>query len=387
MGLNTLLSFTVFIIGCVLIAIILINHTQKAARLLCLSLFSLTYSIFLIFWFDSKYILHTPHLYRTGGIAGYLTVPSMYLYIIFMLYETRKLQWRDAIHLIPALIYILDYSLFFMMGAEEKRNVISDLYNHRQNVLFFQEGWLVPKNIHNVARNGIALIYFFFLARLLFNPKYYKTFHIERRTQDWLRISTFMYFLLTLSGIMTLTMLPSPGAWPFTVLTILAIFLVMSLILFLEPHILYGEDQLRLEPDHDKNKPQHFPPQAMEHTGTRLRNFIRNRRYLQKNIKLDEVANDLGVKPYMLSAYINQEYEMHFNDLINQYRIQYIKEGIINEEWKDLTLEAIAEKAGFNNRNTFLSAFKKSTGMTPTSFMRMHRGDHLKKTENEEEGS
>jgi AraC-like DNA-binding protein len=284
-------------------------------------------------------------------------------------------------------MYIVDYTPFFLLGAEEKKDVIRDLYAHRQNVLLFREGWLVPSNIHNVARNGIALIYFFFLARLLFNSKYYKAFLIERRTLDWLRISTFMFFLLTLTGIMTLTMLPSPGAWPFTVLTILGIFLVISLILFLEPHILYGEEQLEFEPNHDKNKHQQFSLQAMEHTGVRLRNFIRNRGYLQKNIKLDEVANDLGVKPYMLSAYINQEYQMHFNDLINQYRIQYIKEGIINEQWKDLTLEAIAEKAGFNNRNTFLSAFKKSTGMTPTSFMRMHRGNHLKKPESEEEGS
>ena len=387
MGLNTLLSFTVFVIGCVLIAIILINHTQTAARLLCLSLFALTYSIFLIFWFDSQYILHTPFLFRTGGIAGYLIVPSFYLYVICMLHDRRKLKWWDAIHLLPALFYIVDYTPFWLSGSENKRAVLLDLFQHQQNVLLFREGWLVPSGIHNVARNGISLIYFFFIGRLLFNPVYYQTFHVERKVLDWLRISATMYFLLTVAGIMTITILPSPNAWPFTVLTILAIFLVMSLILFLEPNILYGEEQLKLELNHDKNKPPNFAPHLMEQTGTRLRNFIRSQHYLNKNLKLDEVAHELGVKPYVLSAFINQEYQMHFNDLINHYRIQHIKEGIMNNEWKDLTLEAIAEKAGFSNRNTFLSAFKKSTGMTPTSFMRMHRGDHFKKPQSEEEGN
>ena len=105
MEFNTLLSFTVSIIGLVLVAIILINHTQPAARLLCVSLFSLTYLILLIFLIDSHYILYMPYLYRTGGLATCFTVPAMYLYIIFMLYDKTHLRWRDAIHLLPALIY------------------------------------------------------------------------------------------------------------------------------------------------------------------------------------------------------------------------------------------------------------------------------------------
>ena len=387
MGLNTLLSFTVFIIGCVLVAIVLINHTTTAARLLCLSLFSLTYSIFLIFLFDSQYIIHMPYLYRTGGLAGYLITPSLYLYIIFMLYDRHKLKWRDAIHLVPALIYLIDYTPFFFLSNDEKRTVLYQLFYQRQNVLLFSEGWLVPSNMHNFARNGISLVYFFFLAKLLFQPKYFKSFRIDRRELDWLRVNSTMYFLLTIAGIMTLSILPAPAAWPFTVLTILAIFLVMSLILFLEPNILYGQEQFRNgAANPDKSKPAQFAPLALEQTGTRLRAFIRNRQYLHKNIKLEEVANELGVKPYVLSAYINQEYQMHFNDLINHYRIQFIKEGISNNEWKDLTLEAIAEQAGFSNRNTFLSAFKKSTGMTPTSFVRMHRGEQVRKPSEDQEG-
>ena len=64
---------------------------------------------------------------------------------------------------------------------------------------------------------------------------------------------------------------------------------------------------------------------------------------------------------------------MHFNDVINLHRIKYIEEGLTNKEWETLTLEAIAGKAGFNNRITFLSAFKKFTGITPTQYIKKLR--------------
>jgi AraC-like DNA-binding protein len=96
---------------------------------------------------------------------------------------------------------------------------------------------------------------------------------------------------------------------------------------------------------------------------------MESQNFLRKNIKLGEVASDLKVQPYILSAYINPMYQMRFNDLINWWRIQYVKEGLEKGEWNMLTLEAIADEAGFSNRTTFLNAFKKFTGMTPTAFL------------------
>jgi len=43
---------------------------------------------------------------------------------------------------------------------------------------------------------------------------------------------------------------------------------------------------------------------------------------------------------------------------------------IINGEWKQKTLEAIASEAGFNNRNTFTAAFKKETGKSPSEYLK-----------------
>ena len=61
---------------------------------------------------------------------------------------------------------------------------------------------------------------------------------------------------------------------------------------------------------------------------------------------------------------------MHFNDVINSHRVKYISEGLTNEQWDALTLEAVGEIAGFNNRITFLNAFKKFTGVTPSQYVK-----------------
>jgi AraC-like DNA-binding protein len=94
------------------------------------------------------------------------------------------------------------------------------------------------------------------------------------------------------------------------------------------------------------------------------------RPFLRPGYTLKDLAKDLGLPLHHLSAFINQCYGVHFNTFINEYRINYFKEKIINEEWKSKKLEAIAEESGFNNRNTFTVAFKKITGVNPSEYIR-----------------
>jgi len=92
--------------------------------------------------------------------------------------------------------------------------------------------------------------------------------------------------------------------------------------------------------------------------------------YLNSDIDRKEVASYLNIPPHIFSAFVSQAYGANFNDVINRHRIKYIEEGLKNEKWNELTLETIAEKAGFNNRVTFLTAFKKFTGTTPTQYIK-----------------
>jgi AraC-like DNA-binding protein len=105
---------------------------------------------------------------------------------------------------------------------------------------------------------------------------------------------------------------------------------------------------------------------------TDLRNFISVKKpFLQRGYNLRQLSEDTSIPLHHLSAFINQFYQVHYNDFINEYRVHYCQAKIRNDEWRAKTLEAIAEESGFNNRNTFTTAFKKVTGSNPSEYLKM----------------
>jgi AraC-like DNA-binding protein len=71
----------------------------------------------------------------------------------------------------------------------------------------------------------------------------------------------------------------------------------------------------------------------------------------------------------VLSKMINQGFNLNFNDFINYYRIEAVKEKIKNGEQKTQTLLGIAYDCGFNSKATFNRAFKKATNQSPKDWI------------------
>ena len=103
--------------------------------------------------------------------------------------------------------------------------------------------------------------------------------------------------------------------------------------------------------------------------------LIDKKPFLRQKYSLGEMSKDLDIPLHYLSAFINRHYNMNFNELINRYRVSYSKLMIMNDEWKSKKLSTIAAEAGFHNRNTFTTAFKKETGESPSEYVsRIKRG-------------
>lgn len=68
----------------------------------------LTYVSFVVWTVISGNFIHFPHLYSTGNFMGLLFIPLVYLYIR----NTISGEWLsvgDLLHLLPALVFFLDY--------------------------------------------------------------------------------------------------------------------------------------------------------------------------------------------------------------------------------------------------------------------------------------
>ena len=88
--------------------------------------------------------------------------------------------------------------------------------------------------------------------------------------------------------------------------------------------------------------------------------------YRNNELRLSDLAKELDMSTHHLSQLINEEKQQNFFDFINSYRIREAKEKIAND--KSRTLLDIAFEVGFNNKNSFNSAFKKHVGMTPSMY-------------------
>ena len=378
MGLDAQLSFVVSILGFVLISVLLYRHNQPSIRFLAFFVFTFAWGSFGIFLFVTRYYLDVPYLFRLGWLLLYVSAPCLLFYVRYLANEDRPLKWKDALHLIPALVYFIDFLPYYASSNEHKRQVLQAIFQNIPKVVLFREGWFMPPAFHILLRYGIGLGYAIYIALLLRNLKTPEMQKLMKNSaiRKWLLLLLIYFFLVNITGFAIYFFAFTEFAWHATFWNSLLIIAALAVTLLLRPDILYGNQLMKLIP---KSKGSTQQDQFSNSIEEGLRQLIENRLYLQKNIKIKNLAEQFGVQPYVLSAYINSVYQMRFNDLINWCRIQYIRDGLESAKWTLLTLEGISEEAGFNNRTTFLAAFKKFTGVTPTAFAKGARDEMTEK--------
>lgn len=82
----------------------------------------------------------------------------------------------------------------------------------------------------------------------------------------------------------------------------------------------------------------------------------------------NELAKKLGIKPYLLSQFLNQKIGKSFTAFINEKRVEEAKRLLEKVENKDTTIFAIGVDSGFRSESSFYLNFKKYTGMTPKQY-------------------
>lgn len=97
--------------------------------------------------------------------------------------------------------------------------------------------------------------------------------------------------------------------------------------------------------------------------------IVTQKKYQNPELTLTDLAKHLSTNPSLLSKIINQNFEMNFNDFVNFYRVEEVKQKLQDPANANLTIMSIAYDAGFNSKATFNRAFKKLTGKNPKEFI------------------
>lgn len=89
--------------------------------------------------------------------------------------------------------------------------------------------------------------------------------------------------------------------------------------------------------------------------------------HLRADLNLTDLSAHLGIRKHLISQVINQTLNTTFFKLINARRVKHAQ-ALLKDEKTGFTLERIAQESGFNNRDTFNTAFKSEMGCSPSVY-------------------
>ncbi|OEK04917.1 helix-turn-helix domain-containing protein [Roseivirga misakiensis] len=96
--------------------------------------------------------------------------------------------------------------------------------------------------------------------------------------------------------------------------------------------------------------------------------LIDEKLFLDGELKLSSISQKTGFSSHDISQAINVIKGHGFSDYVNKMRVDQAVLLMNSSAYEKEKLIAIAFESGFNNKTSFLNAFKKHTGRTPSEF-------------------
>ncbi len=331
-----------------------------------------------------------PHLLRVFSQLLFLIFPLLFLQVKYLISKHSHFERSDLLHLIPWLLMIILNFGFYISSAEEK------LILSRNDTLYYQVIAILSEEI--IAIQGVV----YSILGLKMLSKY------ERKIKDYQSnidkmILKFQYIGISLSlfawiiGIIGIHLEffhveINLDLFIFVYLTLVLIIYMISYSALKSPEI-YKLDESQIKVMFRKNqdnkpsgndKPiavktivetsdkvdQFSDDPIAEEINNKLLDFIDTEKpYLNPELSLQELADNVEVKRHHLSNVINQKHNKNFYEFINQYRIEEVKALMVDPKNRNYKLISLAYDAGFNSKASFNRIFKQMTNMTPSQFI------------------
>jgi len=364
-----------------------------------LSLFFVWYSLLILHLNATGLITQFPHFQRTGLITAYLGFPFLYVYSRNTFYPGRLWRKTDWILLIPALIYIIDFTPFFILSADQKNSIWKQNLANNQKMFLANEGLLGLAGFHFVFIYIWTTVIMYFQVRLIA-----RNWHLKNGFKS-VPNKRLLYFIITITtlyipmffpGIFGVLMKASWFNTRFISITFAVSLSTVSIYLLIFPNILYGflperkfsfpiasrgivptfnnqteSDSTGVEKSKEELKEgaaigneESMPPEL----AIVIQRMDKEKPFRKQGFTIQDLSNQTGIPVYQLSPLINGYFKINFTNWVNRYRVEHFIELASGNN--QLTLEALSREAGFISRSTFINAFKKEKGVTPSEYLK-----------------
>lgn len=366
-------SFSVaicFLIG--ILAIFYIPYNRKGNLWFGIFLLSMGFALLSKIVWDEELDIKFPYIIPVSELSRFVVAPSFYLSICYYTHLGKIRFGKKWMHFIPSIVFILVVSLPYFLSLGN----ISDLIGERASHIL---GGLMASVF------PVQLIIYWILSYQLLKKHRSSIllFSSQKKERDlkWLlNILVWILFMIVLSMIMKIKendFLNSVSTYLYLILTL---FMVNSLLRQKEVFLTNKNENIALENiiypnlSFQTEKPvSRLQDDELLKYKSILNDLLEQEEvFTDPEINLASLADKVGISMNNLSFVINNSYNMNFYALINNYRVEKVKDMLAKKQYSHLTILGIAYEAGFTSKSTFNNAFKKETGLTPSEYMKIN---------------
>lgn len=378
-----ILGWPVFLLAaftiCLILLFVLIYRMREADHktshiLLLLIIFSYTHIILITFLVETSWVTYVPHLYRTAVPFIFFILPLSYLYLK-KLVDQQSFQVQDIKHFIfPSLIFISMLPFYTKSSAYKLKVIAEDIHQRKYHFIFSQQS-LIPKELIVDIFFILLLIYFALILKWFFiasKPEFDSHLWYNPDKLKWVYAFT-LICILPFINFFFLTDKNGQLIWRLSMIGLCVLAIASSLSLIFNPGVLYNLYSKRREESSLDEEAVHVEKNVSlngnEVLKQRLQILIDQEHiYLMPKFSMFHLSSAMDISNHSLTAFLQDEYGISFHDFINKKRVEFICERFKSGAFQGMNLEDIAQEAGFGNRTTFIQAFKKFKGTTPSDF-------------------
>jgi AraC-like DNA-binding protein len=399
-----MLLFFLSILGIFLSVILIVFNAKAYKSSLYLGFFFLLISLYglheyVLLFSKSVFLIDLFYLYFV--FLYYLIGPMLYWYVRSVLTDSYKLKKRDIWHLLPMVIYLSAsvpemFTSWTVRTGIAREIILDATYLQHYKATFLSEIFPVEAiylsrllliSAYTVWSAGIFTSYLikerrsgvlsrqYFMTRWIFVLLGFTFLLIV--SQCLLTVKTFasenfnllytLNVLQVISGAGLIGLLISPFFFP-------AILYGLPRFTFSEPAQKLKEVEVQWSGEEVKKLNYGYENDYLHLIGQLMESAISNHKpYLRNGFNMTQLSVMINVPEHHLAYYFRVEKKQSFVDYRNEWRVNHAKNLITKGMAADLTLEAIGQQSGFSNRNTFLSAFKKIEGISPSEFANLSK--------------
>lgn len=342
--------------------------------------------VLILLWHHLDFIINTsfwyqvfPYLYTPHYVSWFLLGPLVFLYIKYLLQPQYRMEVWVKLSFLPAAMAMVNYFGLYTMESGAKVEMIRQTVILNQSALgdFFE-----PVIQGSVVFTAQLLVFAIFLGagiHALRQPR--QSSSSPQQNEPDIRTRWLYFVLVTFAIAATVANFFMRAIWispiqglsdsiylsiaPFTLFLV-----ILETGAFLHPEVYTGVSVFSsLKGRVEKYTNSSLNEEEVAAIVARLKNFmVSERPFLDSELRINRLSKELDVPVNHLSQVINQELNKNFSEFVNSYRVEEARKIIAAQKHCKLNLLEVALEVGFNNKTSFLNAFKKNLQMSPSSY-------------------